>query len=53
MIDDFFFFHLILFLVCKVALEDGLAQNTEMTMGNIKQLLREEIYYPDYAPLIS
>ena len=33
-------------------MEDGLVRNPEMTMGNIRALIEEETYYPDYAPLI-
>jgi malic enzyme len=39
--------------VCKTAMEDGLARRSDMTMGNIQSLISQEMYYPDYAPLIS
>merc|ERR1712137_968044 len=39
--------------VCKAAMEEGLAQRPGMSMGNIQTLITEEVYYPDYAPLIS
>jgi len=41
------------FEVCKTAMEEGLACNNEMTQGNIVSLIQKEMYYPDYAPLIS
>jgi len=41
------------FEVCKTAMEEGLATNTKMTMGNILSLIQKEMYYPAYAPLIS
>jgi len=34
-------------------MEDGLQQNPDIIMGTIKSFLQKEIYYPDYAPLIS
>jgi len=39
--------------VCNAAMEEGLAQEPNMTIGNIRDMVEAATYYPDYAPLIS
>jgi len=38
--------------VCKAAMEDGLAQREGLNPSTLREVIKEESYFPDYAPLI-